>query len=104
MFDPKQPNNSLLSLPGDFEYDKKIILKAAIKANNALAKLNGLALLLPNANLLMAPLLTKESVESNAIENIHTTTFKVLQSEALNQKIKNGPEKEVLHYRTALLD
>jgi hypothetical protein len=32
---------------------------------------------------LISPLLTKESVESSAIENINTTTIKVLQTQAL---------------------
>jgi Fic family protein len=83
-FDPKIPNNDLILLPSSFDYDQKDILKATIKANNSLAKLNGLALLLPNVDLLMSPLLIKESIESNAIENINTTTVKVLQSEAID--------------------
>jgi Fic family protein len=106
MFDPKQPYNELPLLPGWFDYHSTDILKAAIKANNALAKLNGLTLLLPNVNLLICPLLTKESVESNAIENINTTTtMKVLQAEAMNIDVNKitGAEKEVLHYRSALL-
>lgn len=103
MFDPIQPNNSLPLLPWSFDYEQKEILKAAIKANNAIAKLNWLARLLPNADLLIAPLLVKESVESNAIENINTTTVKVLQSEAVYAgKISSWPEKEVLWYRKAL--
>lgn len=84
MFNPALPNNKLPQLPGVFEYEQKNILKAAMKANNAIAKLNGLARLLPNAELLISPLLIKESVESNAIENINTTTIKVLQSEAVH--------------------
>ena len=103
MFDPKIPNNSLPLLPGDFDYEQVDILKATIAANNAISKLNWLARLLPNVDLLMAPLLVKESVESNKIENINTTTVKVLQSEAVYAgKIATGPEKEVLHYREAL--
>jgi len=83
MFNSKIPYNELLLLPGNFDYNQVDILKATIKANKNLAKLNGLAQLLPNAHLLMAPLLIKESVESSAIENIHTTTQKVLQEEAM---------------------
>lgn len=95
MFDPVLPNNTLPLLPGTFEYEQKEILKAAMKANNAIAKLNGLARLLPNAELLITPLLVKESVESNAIENINTTTIKVLQSEAVHAgKVTSGPEKK----------
>lgn len=103
MFDPKTPYNDLPFLPGNFNYNQVDILKAAIKANKNLAKLNGLALLLPNAHLLMAPLLIKESVESNAIENINTTTQKVLQEEAIWSELMKWPEKEVLHYRKALI-
>jgi Fic family protein len=62
------------------------ILKSALKANHHLAKLNGLSQLLPKADLLMAPLLVKESVASSAIENINTTTQKVLQEEAMKEK------------------
>ena len=106
MFDPKIPYNDLPLLPNDFEFDQKVILKKTIEANNALAKLNGLVLLLPNAELLMCPLLTKESVESNAIENINTTTMQVLQAEAINNDTNNikWAEKEVLHYRSALIN
>lgn len=103
MFDPKQPNNSLLKLPSGFEYDQKAILKATNRANQAISKLNWLVRLVPNSDLLITPLLTKESVESNAIENINTTTIKVLQSEAVPSKSTPWPEKEVLHYRNALL-
>jgi hypothetical protein len=38
---------------------------------------------MPNLDILISPLLTKESVESSAIENIHTTTLRVLQSQAI---------------------
>jgi len=41
--------------------------------------------LIPNVDILISPLLVKESVESNAIENINTTTLKVLQNEALEK-------------------
>ena len=103
MHDPKIPYNHLPLLPGDFEYDKKVFLKLAIKASEELSKLNGLVKLIPNHELLIAPLLVKESVESSAIENINTTTLKVLQSEALPESAVKWPEKEVLHYHRAML-
>jgi len=84
-FDPKIPYNDLPFLPGKFNYNQVEILKLALKANHYLAKLNGLSQLLPNADLLMAPLLVKESVASSAIENINTTTKKVLQEEAIRE-------------------
>ncbi|MDR0860232.1 MAG: Fic family protein [Candidatus Peribacteria bacterium] len=86
VFNPRIPYNDLPFLPGDFNYNQVEILKLALKANNHLAKLNGLSQLLPNAELLMAPLLVKESVASSAIENINTTTQKVLQEEAMGKK------------------
>ena len=70
-------------LPGDFDYDQVSLLKLAIKASEEISKLNGLVKLIPNHEILIAPLLIKESVESSAIENINTTTLKVLQSNAL---------------------
>jgi Fic family protein len=83
MFDPKIPYNHLPLLPGIFEYDQKELLKLAIKASTEVSKLNGLIHLIPNHEILISPLLMKESVESSAIENINTTTLKVLQSHAL---------------------
>ncbi len=86
MFDPKIPFNDLLILPGDFDFDQKEFLKLAIKASEAISRLNGLIYLVPNLEILISPLLIKESVESSAIENINTTTLKVLQSNALSQE------------------
>ena len=103
MFNPSKPNNKLPLLPGKFDFQKPEFLKKTIAASQSLAKLNGLVLLLPNAKLLISPLLTQESVASSAIENINTTTVKVLQAEALGEKLTTGPEKEVLHYREALI-
>jgi Fic family protein len=103
MFQKNIPNNNLPHLPGKFHYDQIAILKLAIKASEALARLNGLVYLIPNHEILISPLLIKESVESSAIENINTTTLKVLQSNALPASSVHGPEKEVLHYHTAIL-
>jgi Fic family protein len=83
MHDPKTPYNHIPLLPGEFEFDKKDFLKLAIKATEEISRLNGLVKLIPNHKILIAPLLVKESVESSAIENINTTTLKVLQSDAL---------------------
>ncbi|MDQ7009696.1 MAG: Fic family protein [Candidatus Gracilibacteria bacterium] len=103
MFDKNIAYNDLPLLPGKFDYEQKEILKLTIKASEALSKLNGLLYLVPNIEILISPLLTKESVESSAIENINTTTLKVLQSQALPEKNIAGAEKEVLHYHNAIL-
>ncbi|MDD2565424.1 MAG: Fic family protein [Candidatus Gracilibacteria bacterium] len=104
MFDPKIPLNDLPLLPGNFDFDKKEFLKLAIKASEEISKLNGLIYLVPNLDIFISPLMIKESVESSAIENINTTTIKVLQSNALNIESIKGPEKEVLHYHRAILN
>jgi len=68
----------------------------------ALMRLNIKASRLPNALLLMSPLLMRESMASSAIENIHTTMEDVIQAELLPDKERQGPAKEVLHYRDAM--
>ncbi len=103
MFDRKIPNNDLKFLPGEFDYNQVSILKLAIKATWKLEKLNWLMYLIPNKNILISPMLIKESVESSAIENIHTTTQKVLQAKAMWWKNISWNEKEVLSYHDAIL-
>ncbi len=104
MFNKKIPNNNLPTLPWNFDYNQIPILKLAIKATWKLEKLNWLMYLIPNKEILISPLLVKESVESSAIENIHTTTLKVLQSKAIWWKSISWAEKEVLHYHNAILE
>ncbi len=103
MFDSNIPYNELPLLPWNFDFDQKSLLKKAIIATEEISKLNGLLYLIPNLEILISPLLTKESVESSAIENINTTTLKVLQSQALPKEKITWPEKEVLHYHNAIL-
>ena len=103
MFDKNTSYNNLPLLAWDFNYDQTKFLKLAIKATGKLEKLNGLIYLIPNKNILIAPLLIKESVESSAIENINTTTLKVLQSKAIWWKSISWAEKEVLNYHSSIL-
>ncbi len=103
MFDKTKPYNDLPFLPWYFDFDRKEFLKLAIKASEEISKLNWLVYLVPNLEMLISPLLIKESVESSAIENINTTTVKVLQQEALWEKSLKWPEKEVLNYHKAIL-
>lgn len=104
MFNKDFPYNQLPYLPWKFDYNQTIFLKLAIKATWKLEKLNWLLYLIPNKNILISPLLIKESVESSAIENINTTTIKVLQSKALWWKAIFWAEKEVLNYHDAILN
>ncbi len=103
MFDAIQPYNTMPLLPfSHTSWDTETVLLLA-QANNELGKLSGLSSILPNKDILIAPLLTKEAVSSSEIENIHTTTQSVLQADALWKEQLIGPEKEVLHYRDALI-
>jgi len=103
MFDPQKPHNDLPRLPGVFDYHDTKLYQKALQAQTALAKLNGLLHLLPNADVLISPLITAESVSSSAIENINTTTVEVLKAQALPEDFRVGAEKEVLHYREAIM-
>ncbi len=103
MFDPTKPNNQLPLLPTDFNYDQVDILKQVNQSNIALANLNIRAERLPNSLLLVNPLLVRESVASNGIENINTTVYEVFEAEVLEEK-RTGPAKEVLHYKDAMLE
>lgn len=103
MFDPKLPYNDLPLLPGDFDFQQKQFLKPLIQANQALAKLDWLTLILPNYEVLIHPLLTKESVASNEIENINTTMMDFLQQEAIGAAKLQWAEKEVEFYRAAVI-
>lgn len=102
MFDPKEPFNDLPLLPGAFDYQKRDFLSWLIEANQAIAKLDGLTLLLPNYEVLIHPLLAKESVASNEIENINTTMLQFLQEEAIRPNMLQWAEKEVQFYRKAI--
>jgi Fic family protein len=102
MYDPKKPYNDLPLLPPAFNFDNVAILKQVNLANMALMKLNVKASRLPDATLLMSPLLVRESMASSAIENIHTTMEDVIHAELLPEEKRSGPAKEVLHYRNAM--
>lgn len=102
MFDPNKSNNMLPNLPTKFNYDQIAILKQVNVSNIALARVNTLAGKLPERMLLVSPLLVRESVASSEIENINTTVFKVFEAEISLEK-KEGPAKEVLNYRKAIM-
>lgn len=103
MFDSKTPYNDLPMLNSiDFNI-KPEYLNLIIQANQEIGKLDWLASLLPNYEVLISPLIAKESVASNAIENINTTTLEFLQKEAIWSNALSWAEKEVLHYRNTII-
>ena len=100
MFDPKIAYNDLPLLDNNFDQSK--FLSPLIAANQAIAKLDWLTLILPNYEILIHPLLAKESIASNQIENINTTMVDFLQQEAMWTNKLSWAEKEVEYYRQAI--
>ena len=92
------PNN----LPIDIDIETKAILKKSILANKALAKLNGVAKIIPNQAILINSLILQEAKDSSEIENIITTHDELYQSSLDISNISHAT-KEVQSYSRALL-
>ena len=78
------------------------VLKKTISANRALAKLNGVAKIIPNQNILINSLVLQEAKDSSEIENIITTHDELFRA-GLDIASVTNETKEVQHYRQALL-
>jgi len=94
--------NKLFLLPFTKPIETKKTLKKAISANRALAKLNGVAKIIPNQNILINSLVLQEAKDSSEIENIITTHDELFRANLDIADISNEA-KEVQHYRQALL-
>lgn len=91
-------------LPLDFEIESKDVLKQLNKANRKLAELKGVALTIPNENILISTLTLQEAKDSSEIENIVTTQDDVYKADLnIERQIVNASTKEVMNYREALL-
>ena len=77
-------------------------LKKAISANRALAKLNGVAKIIPNQAIMINSLVLQEAKDSSEIENIITTHDELFRANLDISDITNEA-KEVQNYRKALL-
>lgn len=107
VFNPQIPNNELMLIS-----EKRLkelvtdinVLKQLNNANKELLKLEKAISSLPNPRVLLDFLSIPESVESNAVENIHTTIDEAFQAEATNDpKTISKETKETLNYKEALL-
>jgi Fic family protein len=78
------------------------VLKKTISANRALAKLNGVAQIIPNQNILINSLVLQEAKDSSEIESIITTHDELFRA-GLDITSVTNEIKEVQHYREALL-
>ncbi len=91
----------MLTFPLKKDIETKEILKKSIKANSALAKLNGVAKIIPNQLILINALTLQEAKDSSEIENIVTTHDELYLSN-VSQKFSKEV-KEVKNYKEALL-
>ena len=89
-------------LPLPIEVETPKVLKKAISANRALARLNGVAKIIPNSQILINSLVLREAKDSSEIENIITTHDELFRAELDIGSVTNET-KEVEHYRQALL-
>jgi len=101
-YNKNKPFNDLPLLPPKGEIETKDILKKAITANKALAKLVGSGKQLPNQSILLNSIVLQEAKLSSEIENIVTTNDELYQAFASDKKITGLNTKEVLHYQEAL--
>ena len=92
------------TLPLSYDLETKEILKQLNQANRRLAELKGVALTIPNENILISTLTLQEAKDSSEVENIVTTQDDLYQGAAasLSETTINAATKEVLNYREAL--
>ena len=95
-------NFSLKNLPLTKFIETTKTLKKAISANRALAKLNGVAKIIPNQAIMINSLVLQEAKDSSEIENIITTHDELFRANLDISDITNEA-KEVQNYRQALL-
>lgn len=91
-------------LPLTYDLETKAVLKQLNQANRRLAELKGVALTIPNENILVSTLTLQEAKDSSEVENIVTTQDDLYQgaAESFSSYVANAATKEVLNYREAL--
>ena len=94
---------SMPKLPLDFDFETKAIMRQVTKSNRRLAELKGVALTIPNENILLSSLVLQEALDSSAVENIVTTSDELYRAELdIKGGLTNAATKEVLNYREAM--
>ncbi len=104
MFDPTLPYNDLPLLPLENNFNDPEMLQQLVKSSRALAKLDGIDQLNDTqiSKMMISPFLISESVQSNSIENIHTTV-EAFYKEEVSAKSLTGSNKEVANYKKAIM-
>jgi Fic family protein len=83
-------------------FETPAILKKVATAGRNLAELKGLAVSIPNQEILINALGMQEAKDSSAIENIITTHDELYKDAAFPESMANPNAKEVVRYRQAL--
>lgn len=90
-------------LPLKIDVETKAVLRQLSAANRRLAELKGVALTIPNENILINTLILQEAKDSSAVENIVTTHDDLYKAELnLESMAISASTKEVLSYAEAL--
>lgn len=91
------------TMPLGYDFETKPIMKQLSKANRRLAELKGVALTIPNENILLSSVVLQEALDSSAVENIVTTSDELYRADLnLQGEFANAATKEVLKYRQAM--
>lgn len=101
-FDPLQ-HFTPPPLPPHVNFRHEEFLDLLLNTRTELGELSGYSYSLPNPLLLLSPAVVKESVASSNIENINTTMEEALQARLFPAAEQKKTDKEVLHYRDAIL-
>lgn len=90
-------------LPLSIDVETKAVLRQLNLANRKLAELKGVALTIPNENILINTLILQEAKDSSAVENIVTTHDELFQADLNVRNLAiSSATKEVLSYAEAL--
>lgn len=97
-------NYNIPTLPLGYDLETKAVLKQLNLANKKLAELKGVALSIPNENILISTLTLQEAKDSSEVENIVTTQDDLYKADLdLKDSVIKAAEKEVMNYRNALI-
>lgn len=92
------------NLPLSYDLETKAVMRQLNKANKKLAELKGVALTIPNENILISTLTLQEAKDSSEVENIVTTQDDLYKADLdIKGSIIKAAEKEVMNYRDALI-
>jgi Fic family protein len=91
------------TLPLTADIESKAVLRQLNKANRKLAELKGVALTIPNENILINTLILQEAKDSSAVENIVTTHDDLYKADLnLTEIAISASTKEVINYAESL--